>query len=47
MSFDPDSVEHEMSVIDLLKQIVNRLDILIRHNENITDEIFTEEDVDT
>lgn len=45
MSIEADSVEHEVSLEDLLQQIIVRLDILIRHNEHLNDEIFTEEDL--
>ena len=33
------------SIEDLLSQIIDRLDILIRHNEHLNDEIFKDEDV--
>lgn len=45
MSFEPDNVDHEVSIEYLLKEIIIRLDILIRHNEEITDEAFKEEDI--
>ena len=46
MSNNLDSVEHELSVEELLREIIDRLDILILHNESITDEIYTEEDIE-
>ena len=46
MSFEPDKTEHEKEVEELLNQIIACLNVLIRHNEEITDEIFNEEDID-
>ena len=46
MSFEADNIEHEVSIEDLLQQIILRLDILIRHNEELNDQIFTEEDLE-
>lgn len=46
MSWEADNPEHEVSLEELLKQIIMRLDILIRHHEEITDERFKQEDVD-
>lgn len=45
MSFDADSKENEITVNDLLRKIITRLDVLIRHNEEINDEIYKEEDI--
>jgi hypothetical protein len=45
MSIEADPVEHEVSMQDLLREIVMRLDILIRHSEENTDEKFTQEDI--
>lgn len=39
-----ENVEHEVSVEDLLRQIISRLDLLLRYNEEITGEKFREED---
>ena len=46
MSFEPDKSEHEKTIEQLLRDIVLRLDILIRHNEIITDEAIKEEDIE-
>jgi len=46
MSIKADNVEHEVSTEDLLKTIIEKLEILIRHNECLNDEIYTEEDLD-
>ena len=46
MSVDAEPIEHQYSVEELLERIVLRLDILIRHNEEITDEQITDEDIE-
>jgi hypothetical protein len=46
MSFEPDNIEHEVSIEELLRQIIIKLDIIIMHNEQITDEKFKQEDLD-
>ena len=40
-----ESAEHEASVEELLMNIIDRLDVLILHNEIITDDRITEEDL--
>ena len=46
MSFEPDKSEHEKTIEQLLRDIVLRLEILIKHNELINEEIITEEDIE-
>ena len=46
MSFEPDNIEHEVSLEDLLRAVILRLDILIKHNEHLTNEVITEEDLE-
>jgi len=46
MSVDGDNKKHESTIEDLLRAIIVKLDILILHNEEISDQIFTEEDIE-
>jgi len=46
MSFEPDNVEHELTVKELLERILEKLSILCLHHEEITGEKITNEDVD-
>ena len=46
MSIEAENIEQDLTVKELLQEIINRLDILILHNEVITDEEFTEEDIE-
>jgi hypothetical protein len=45
MSLDGDNTKHEVSTEDLLNQIITKLDIMIRHFEELDDQIFTDEDL--
>ena len=42
---DSTPVEHELSVKELLETIVDKLNILILHQENATDEHYDSEDI--
>ena len=46
MSIEADNPEHEQSVEELLREVILRMDLMLRHFEEITDEKFTEEDID-
>lgn len=45
MSVQAEPIEHERSVEELLLEIIEKLQIIIRHNEELTDQEFTEEDL--
>jgi hypothetical protein len=45
MSFEPDNIDHDLSVEDLLLAILNELRIIKTHQEQITGEIIKQEDV--
>ena len=45
MSFLPDDKERQISIENAILEIKKNLDILILHNEAITDSVFTEEDI--
>ena len=45
MSYEPDNVEQELTVKELLEEILVSLKILILHEQKTTNEIYKEEDV--
>jgi len=46
MSFEPDNVEHDLTVKELLEEILISLRILILHQQCASDEIYKEEDIE-
>ena len=46
MSFEPDNIESELTVKELLQLILDELRLIKMHNEQITDQIFKSEDID-
>ena len=46
MSFEPDNIESELTIKELLKLILDELRLIKMHNEQITDQIFKPEDIE-
>ena len=46
MSFEPDNIESELTIKELLQLILDELRLIKMHNEQITDQIFKSEDID-
>lgn len=45
MSVQAEPIKHENKLENLIKEMILKLDILIKHNEQLTDEKFTEKDI--
>ena len=46
MSFEPDNIENELTIKELLQLILDELRLIKMHHEQITDQIFKSEDID-
>ena len=46
MSFEPDNIENELTIKELLQLVLDELRLIKMHNEQITDQIFKSEDID-
>ena len=46
MSFEPDNIENELTIKELLQLILDELRLIKMHNEQITDQIFKFEDIE-
>ena len=46
MSFEPDNIESELTIKELLQLVLDELRLIKMHNEQITDQVFKSEDID-